>query len=129
MNREIKFRVWDINFKHYCYEDVSFVFHDAIGINKIFTQKRYLFQQYVGLKDKNGKEIYEGDILQMFNTGRCVANNQGEADMLYLVKYDNLKFEFKVIKGQLMEYCGYLTEKPLERIVIGNIFENPELLK
>lgn len=71
--------------------------------------------QYTGLKDKNGKEIYEGDIFH------C-----GDTNILYIVVWNDNGFQGKQVKSS--SYCGleYWKNK-IE--VIGNIYENPELLE
>jgi uncharacterized phage protein (TIGR01671 family) len=82
--------------------------------------------QYTGLKDKDGKEIYEGDIL---------TNERG--DILHVVAYSEEEARFIGIIPSLKEKSGkpfttglnqpWLTSK--EKTIIGNIHDNPELLK
>ena len=80
--------------------------------------------QYTGLKDKNNKEIYEGDIVKegKFND---VSDNDKEKDVLYIIEWreKSLGFGWKQVIPVL---TGGLDLKKSE--VIGNIYENPELV-
>ena len=75
--------------------------------------------QYTGLKDKNGKEIYEGDIVKI---------KSNPLDMIGYIIYDeyDLAFELRDDENESQE-CLWYQEQELE--VIGNIYDNPELLK
>lgn len=76
-----------------------------------------VLMQYTGLKDKNGKEIYEGDILHSANEGHCQVH--------YDDFYGCWATQFK--EAECEELLGNsLKDYQLE--VIGNIYENPELL-
>ncbi len=75
--------------------------------------------QFVGLKDKNGKEIYEGDIVKDTNGGIGVITNEEWMEIGVLPVDD---------KPQVYEDTASRPEKWYLFEVIGNIYENPELL-
>lgn len=117
MNREIKFRVWDNTAQFYWGEKegmdikkIAFNFYDTL-----FVDDWLVFQQYTGLKDKNDKEIYEGDILKV-----------------QYAEYPEPEWKLiRVIYGSGMFVNDYdqapISEDAEIAEVIGNIFENPEL--
>ena len=122
MNRKVKFRKWDS--KNNCW----YYFH----LNQIWSISDFNFQndnpyngfiwyQFTGLLDKNGKEIYEGDIVEWkyFNIWQ---RNE--------VKYigDCFMAMMSSFKDDLNELQGISLISKLDCEVIGNIFENPELL-
>ena len=122
--REIKFRAWD-NFNNKIYSHMELLasnsYNDALN-----GHPQLMLMQYTGLKDKNGQEIYEGDIARGDNDS-----------LLQVVWSDNHQWGCKVIKGGVLskdlifplwhwDRCERNKFNQLE--VIGNICENPELL-
>ena len=83
--------------------------------------------QFIGLHDKNGKEIYEGDLIRSFDS-------QGEP-IIHAIEYYNNDAQFIVVLAGYTKYdfgCGGITQKwinEFKKEVIGNIYDNPELLK
>ena len=124
MTREIKFRAWDKKNKAMVYpiiiwnhsdEGSDYMFPAFSGIKYDDINDISEMMQYTGLKDKNGKEIYEGDILSMHN-GQY--NSQ--------VVWDTDRYIADHIGNGGSESITTFIED-LE--IIGNIYENPELLK
>lgn len=126
MSREIKFRVWDKDLAKYlggCEIDslMAELSAEDDGRAMIIEQicpARYIFEQYTGLIDKNGKEIYEGDIVNV-DGQRCVMRAFVRPA---LIESGFALFDSQIRQRELQERSADTAE------VIGNIHENPELL-
>lgn len=117
MSREIRFRVWNKMVIPNRYTDPERINDDAIELFSDFTvlsdNDLRTIEFYTGLKDKNGEEVYEGDIVSIHNKS-------------HKNEYDIGVIEFK--KGAFR--CPFLLGKYQsgQVEVIGNIHENPELI-
>lgn len=129
--REIKFRVWDKDLKlmHICGDDVhdsitfdgtgvAFYYNLQNGAGSYGEDSSYVLMQYTGLKDKNGYEIYEGDIVNCSSGCPHVV----EWVQAYGGTYWGGMPAF-YLSGLNSGYAWNEQEE-----VIGNIYENPELL-
>jgi len=125
--REIKFRAWLPKNEYYCNDKTNKMYR-VYSINDVSCEivvdglcntvlKKYLkILQYTGIKDKNGKEIWEGDIIKLPKDKPMeVVMHYG---MYSLKPNDDSSYHFSVAIVAL-----------LKGKVIGNIYENPELLK
>lgn len=136
--REIKFRIW--NTEEYYYTDPEHLgeYHFGIGKgidnaseDKIYNTNEWVWQQFTGLKDKNGKEIYEGDILKFDNGLQDVKYYKIWEEKGGLV-INQFQDDFKRPKEQINFWSACADKqtqgfiKQLE--VIGNIYETQELL-
>jgi hypothetical protein len=110
--RVIKFRAWD---KEKAKMDKNFRFDEFNDVNDYFADDDFVFMQYTGLKDQNGKEIYEGDIILLPN------GNLGE------IFWGNFYAGFEIsFNGAFPEELDVRLAGSSE--IIGNIYENKELL-
>ena len=127
MSREIKFRAWD---KHHrrMFNIQRMTWNEGIPVEG----EMFELMQYTGLRDKNGKEIYEGDILRVWwnsvdgkdigGVGIVCFGNHNATGEDY---YSNPSY------GWYIDWNGTysLVNIPGEIEVIGNIYENPNLIK
>jgi len=124
--REIKFRAWDKVNKVIL--EVGTLFFETGGIKGFYKkdehflhESNYELMQYTGLKDKNGKEIYEGDIISMI----------GWSPENYRILFCDGGFAFSpTMKPCLTTDINMIEDsKGIHATIIGNIYENENLLK
>lgn len=157
--REIKFRAWDKDYKKMITnfllpESKTFGMHRmAISFTgEVFTftdwdmaeydedemynsakyPSRFKIMQYTGLKDTNGKEVYEGDIVRMhffFENYHPVTLGAFEDEEEIVCKLSITPLGVYFGNNNMTGYlCDYLEDPSEELEVIGNIYENPELI-
>ena len=116
--RIIKFRAWDKEHK-------VMLIPPAID-NPEKEDNEWALMQFTGLLDKNGKEIFEGDVL------KSTAPEQYSQDSgVFLVKWKQPNCSFGLTKQEKKEYVIWECEMDwwIEHEIIGNIYENPTLLE
>lgn len=127
--REIKFRAWDEEDKRmYCDDKVIVTF---IGfLEEVYVKRNstvdelidYKLMQYTGIKDSNGNEIYEGDIVKI--------EDYFGGDLIGNIIYDEITAGYVFNKGNEINYFQITLDlEDYVHYVIGNIYENPELLE
>lgn len=153
MSRVIKFRAWDYNTNKMYYSNPNWrgnhyetlIEPDNVALRFNFSLSNYAYKncldeklelmQFTGLKDKNGREIYDGDILNFhkadFGEPKIKLGVVTEHEGAYWIdgvlndKYDGCQLSYctsKAISNDCYEY-----ENKCE--VVGNIYQNTELLK
>jgi uncharacterized phage protein (TIGR01671 family) len=155
MTREIKFRAWDAKKSIFVDEgEITFYFYGDSHIevhpnsityigdqvhNREPERGRFTIQQYTGLKDKNGKEVYEGDILRRLPKDCWEKENFISFEVFYHggnQAEDSVGFQMNrthfhgciVGYNMISAMKRFLPENVCKMEIIGNIYQNPELL-
>lgn len=122
--RTVKFRVYDkenkemLDVENLHWDDCTGEFSiQTTMYTDYFTPEEMILMQFTGLHDKNGKEIYEGDILPFVMI-------DGKQENYYIIFRDG---EFDAINKEDTNFIWRSAWK--ESVVIGNIYDNPELLE
>jgi len=131
---KLKFRVWNREDNKFVrgFEEIKKFYHGFANDNKDNTnfivsfwnqpEGYFIIQRAVELKDKNGKEIFEGDILGELFDGEWVTKG--------VVEYDDGRFYlFFPNEGIVGEFTDCIDCDSKDLVILGNIFENKNLLK
>ena len=112
--REIKFRAWDMSDSNFDFE--GYMEYNVSAFNNPFElheNGEIILMQFTGVKDKNGVDIYEGDIFR-------APHDFGHGDMQERVA----QVHFDILRGYQWQYWDIQNIE-----VIGNVYENPELIR
>ncbi len=123
--RNKKFRAW-VDYD----EDNKQMIYSEDNLAAFFASFDYNLMQYTGLKDKNGKEIYEGDILKgkdgKINVVVWNDNLSGYILGTWVKEGKQAKLDIETLQEKIVECVYFIAD---EDEIIGNIYANPDLLK
>ena len=123
--RDIKFRAWDKEQKEWVKysitDNIPIFCHNTSRWKTDKEGKRFILCQYTGLKNFNGKEIYEGDIVRAIGFSKWIG----------VAKYSdkNQAFVFECIDKNYRGNIVFMSQFDQGFKILGNIYENPEMLE
>jgi len=116
--REIKFRAWD--------KKINVMFKNWEFIGDFFTNTNFqktnnILLQYTGLKDRNWVEIYEGDVVELYQKAHGYIKTK--------IVFKNWWFELRALdSNRIWMFWDIITQNEISMEIIGNIYSNPELI-
>ncbi len=139
MNRVLKFRAWDKIRREMVNVKRIDLFHKKVGLGwneydgvtwRDYTEVELM--QFTGLRDKNGREIFEGDILKIYRED--IYDNSTEIEKIGKVVFRDGAFFLEPALEEgwfyiLSSELEYWDNEGYEYEIVGNVFENPELLE
>ncbi len=121
--RKIKFRAWEEEYKRMLPdENIT----EMCTFDYLRTSNDMVLMQYTGLKDKKGKEIYEGDVVKYGSNDEQVEKTTGEVifyEGCFRLDFRKIQDEYDISFDDLSCWCPNMIE------IVGNVHQNPKLLK
>lgn len=131
--REIKFKLWDKSNNQIVFDTAPVFRQTALNLGiKNLQDDGYVLLQYTGLKDKNGKEIYEGDVLKSTEKIKGFSGSPPKSKMpmgINKVIFKEGAFKLTTASKSTRYQLSSLSISWCGLEIIGNIYERPELLK
>ncbi|WP_253953450.1 YopX family protein [Leuconostoc fallax] len=124
--REIKFRAWNnVNARYY--QNAQDTYDETIGdgFQDILRNENLVVEQFTALKDKNGVDIYEGDIV----FAKSIMMKDSTGPVVYVKESAGFYIDGSKDLMDIPKPLGVTREPLFSYEVLGNVHENPELLQ